>query len=746
MKTFRIFALVIFSLSLNAVVYAQDGIREVSRLYNLWHSPEAVAAEGDYVYVSCGVPGLQIFDVSDPENIEIVGSLNLPCLTYDVIVSGDLAFVACYDAEAFIRIVDISEPANPIQIGVIDSLDNPDPYECAVQKFAKEGDYFFVMTYSYIHIFDVSNPAEPQLISSFGVSIYWPRDFEISEHYIYIRNTRNIEDRGCMRVYNVSDPENPEEAGILYGEQIRDVAVRGNYAFATVDSALLVIDVSDVEDMQVVTLFEIDDCACNHIIIKDNVAFVSDGNHICLIDISGPAQPELLGIIESNDDERYYNIATTNDMMFATERNNGLRVFDITDMSEPQEIWSFTPLVGHVRDVELKGNYAFLASEEAGLRVVDISNPENPAEVGSCSFQGEATALTIDGDYAYIAAGEDGLRILNISDPEEPFEASFYDYYRCYDVAIKDDFAYLTGFRIYFSVIDISDPTDPVLVDTCWTEGSSRNVAVVGDYLYVTVGLSDLMGPEWGNLNIYDISNPSNLEPVGQLETEYLLKTVLVEDNIAYVYYLGDIGNNGPESAGILIVDVSEPANPQLLAEYELNYNCYVYPDVDDLVIIDDVLIVTNSLEGLHFIDVSDPEHPFESEHLFTPGIASGLAVFDHYTCVADYSNFGIYDCSEYFSVPYDKPDAPEVYTLLTNYPNPFNSSTTITYNLPHPEDMSLIVYDQLGREVSNLFEGHNQAGMHSVAMSADELPSGLYFIRLEAEGKVDVRKIVLLR
>ncbi len=744
----RLLILLLMAMCLNLNLHAQDGIREVSRLYNLWYSAEGVAAQGDYVYVSCGVPGLQVVDVSDSGNIDVVGSLELPCLTYDVIVSGDLAFIACRDADALVRIIDISEPVNPIQIGVIDSLDSWYYEEAAELNIAIEGDYLFVKAYSDIYIFDVSNPADPRPVNSFSGDFMFD-DLEISEHYIYTIPWMYPDDNNLIRVFDVSDSENPEEAGIfIYDEGIRDVAAQGNYAFATVSSGFLVIDVSEIEDMQVVTLLELEDWGGSRIFLTDNFACVSDRHNIYLIDISDPTQPDVCGIIEGQDRRRRYDVAATDDMVYVTDGNNGLKIFDVTDISEPQEIWSFQPL-GHILDVELRGSHAFLAAEKGGLKVVDISNPEHPAEVGSCSFPGEASALTLDSDYAYIATGEEGLRILNISDPEDPFVAGSYDSSDVYDVALVDDFAYLTGQRFYFYILDISDPTEPSLIDTCWlTIGThSWNVAAAGNHLYLTDGRMGDWNLEWGNLNIYDITTPDEPELVGQLETYHLLKTVVVEDNIAYIYFLEDIGCQGPESAGILIADVSDPTTPRLMSEYELEYaGDWTGYYIEDLVIVDDRLVVANSLKGLHFIDISNPENPFESEYLFTPGIAGGVAAFDHYTCVADYSNFGIYDCSGHFSVPYDESNAAEFYTLLTIYPNPFNNLTRILYTLDKPGFTTLGIFDIAGREVAVLREGYLKPGDYSTVLSSDDMPSGVYFCRLVSSGRERVVKMVLMR
>ncbi|MFC2150693.1 T9SS type A sorting domain-containing protein, partial [Calditrichota bacterium] len=93
-------------------------------------------------------------------------------------------------------------------------------------------------------------------------------------------------------------------------------------------------------------------------------------------------------------------------------------------------------------------------------------------------------------------------------------------------------------------------------------------------------------------------------------------------------------------------------------------------------------------------------------------------------------------------------PDAtiPDVFTITSIYPNPFNSSTTIKYALPKPDRVSLQIYDVNGRIVGTLFEGRLQGGSHSTAIDGSVLPSGLYFVRIEAGADVLMQKIMLIR
>jgi len=81
----------------------------------------------------------------------------------------------------------------------------------------------------------------------------------------------------------------------------------------------------------------------------------------------------------------------------------------------------------------------------------------------------------------------------------------------------------------------------------------------------------------------------------------------------------------------------------------------------------------------------------------------------------------------------------------VSAYPNPFNSSTVITYSLNKPGHARLILYDTSGRIVTVLNEGFTRQGVHRQQIDAALFPSGIYFVRLEAGDRVDVRKVVCL-
>ncbi len=81
-----------------------------------------------------------------------------------------------------------------------------------------------------------------------------------------------------------------------------------------------------------------------------------------------------------------------------------------------------------------------------------------------------------------------------------------------------------------------------------------------------------------------------------------------------------------------------------------------------------------------------------------------------------------------------------------SSYPNPFNPVTTIRFTLPQASDVSVRVYDILGRQVATLLQGPMEAGTHGVRFEAGDLPSGTYFYRINTGRQRVVKQLILLK
>ena len=90
--------------------------------------------------------------------------------------------------------------------------------------------------------------------------------------------------------------------------------------------------------------------------------------------------------------------------------------------------------------------------------------------------------------------------------------------------------------------------------------------------------------------------------------------------------------------------------------------------------------------------------------------------------------------------------EVPTEFELAQNFPNPFNPTTTIQYNIPNAGHVTLKIFDVLGKETSTLINADQSAGSYEVTFNAANLPSGVYIYKIEAGSFVSVKKLLLMK
>jgi len=88
---------------------------------------------------------------------------------------------------------------------------------------------------------------------------------------------------------------------------------------------------------------------------------------------------------------------------------------------------------------------------------------------------------------------------------------------------------------------------------------------------------------------------------------------------------------------------------------------------------------------------------------------------------------------------------------LYPNYPNPFNSSTIISISVPKEDNITVKVFDILGREITNLFKGRTQKGLLRIVWDGKDdkkrdVGSGIYLYRIETNHQIFTGKLILMQ
>jgi hypothetical protein len=131
-----------------------------------------------------------------------------------------------------------------------------------------------------------------------------------------------------------------------------------------------------------------------------------------------------------------------------------------------------------------------------------------------------------------------------------------------------------------------------------------------------------------------------------------------------------------------------------------------------------------------------------EGEDYFN-GIIDEIRIYNRKLQQSDidslYNNFTFVEENTISEIPID-------YNIKQNYPNPFNPKTKIGYSIPQFSNVVVKVFDILGNEIETLVNEEKQTGTYEITWYAENLPSGVYFYRLQAGDFVETKKMVLLR
>jgi len=706
------YAILLFSLLFTSIAEAQWLEYKGS---TLWNNAFEIAVWGNYAYTA-GSNGMQIVDISESNEPVIVSRLYLQGTSSGVDVHGDYAYIANRDRG--LQIVDITNPRDPQIVGIYNSNNR-------IRDAAVRYPYCVIIEDSTMATLDISDPSNPVEVFEFG--------------YGFIDGVRRLEVKGdsCLvltyggfNIYEIADdgfPELKSYGGISYG--CRSVEISGNYVYLTQYESVYIFDASTYQ-AQLINEIETGYQYYDTRISGDYAYFISETSGLHVYDISNSVNPVFLASLPIEG--WWPRLTSSGRYLYYLSQGNDLAVIDIFDPVNPRILGKLDGYDDIYR-VTACGNHAFAAEKYAGIHVVDINSPEDIFPVSFIPYPDSVRWFSASEDYLYVLNGDDGFSIYDISDPSSPFQTSFIEVSsNTRDMFLDSSLIYSCSNRGNLNIIDLSDPYAPVEETIYSTDDLIEWLSVNDNYVILVSYL--------GSKEIVDISDLNNPVRIFDNNQNVSIRS-LCADTARYIEVL--------RTNRFLRYDFNDSADPVSFVyrnDFELPDNCRKCAIDGYFAVFNDIYSWYPEDYGVHLIDVGDPRYMWEIDFFNTPGLCLDIFIEGRYLLVADGFSLTMLDAHLPEFEDRIESSPPVTESRLSNSPNPFNASTSIRFNLTEASEVRIDIYDILGRKIETVFSGEKLAGSHRVTWNAEDLPSGIYFYRLQAGEFTETASCLLIK
>ena len=404
-----------------------------------------VALYQNYVYLVGDIrTGLQIVDVTDPTTPQFAGLLQYSASSSPqdrILVSGNTLFLLKSDS---LKIFDISNPASP---KMLSSLTGTHSGLCISEKFlylaegnrglqiydisnpempvfsggyhSNGADRIFVKgDYAYtgngeLQILDVSNPHNLFNIGTIPFTIYhrW-ENLDVKNDILFIGCRHSKYPTQGLYVYDISNPEEPRQINYIDSFEVENaLEIENESAFILTDSLLIILNISDPENINETGKYNLKDYA-RDLIIQNNYAFIlCQKRGIVVLDVSSHTKIKEVNNWQS---KLILSLFIRNNYLYCIGLEQ-LEIFDISDIYHPVFAGSFDypigyAFFGHSRIFMMQNSIYMVINR--GLWVLDVSNPDSIHEIGIFSTSTRPTNVSLKDGYIYLANGDAGLYIL----------------------------------------------------------------------------------------------------------------------------------------------------------------------------------------------------------------------------------------------------------------------------------------------------------------------------------------------
>jgi len=497
------------------------------------------------LYIADGAAGLSIINVNNPSSPSLKGSFDIVGLNdvRDVVLYGGYAYLG--DGEAGIAIVDVRDPTLPSLAGNYTVRPN-------IRALAMKGTLLYKLDETDgLEILSLSNPENPVSINGL-IIVGSKKDIYISGSVAAIL----LSDR--MVTADLANPLNPVLKGtISLTPSTESVHLISGFAFVANGMAgIKAISIGDLSSPYIVAGYDTSGYAKSCVVSGEDV-YVGDGDTgVVVLSIKGGKFSLKSRYLTSG---MTCGIAVKEENVFITSGYSGIKSVNIT-FPDKAYIDGFANTPGYALDCDSHGNALFVTDSASGLAVVSIANPLQPAYLNNIQFPAwenwYAYRVKVNGGYAALWGPQESsdfpdLILLNITNEFIPvYLGSLVTSRDFYDISFASGYIFAAAGLGGVATVNIANPSDPEFV-ALYANGK-YGTSVEGGSGNVYAMFQD------NGMEVLSSADPENLSVAGDVFTSGASFDVCLSDKYAYVSDLD----------GLVIIDVSDSANPYVLSTH----------------------------------------------------------------------------------------------------------------------------------------------------------------------------------